>query len=150
MSDKLDLHDHIDHQRWLLEHGFINDLHKDNLYMYGAIVHKDVYAVQLDIDPARKLVRYELYCATSLLKKIEKYKQLSESTGVFGLWRFKRMLLKEGNLNIQHILSNFVKDYCGPKWKAKLDLKDYRDYKDGFEEQEKVENNRESDKQPDS
>lgn len=150
MSDKLDLYDHIDHQRWLLEHGFINDLHKDNLYMYGAIVHKDVQALQIDIDPARKLVRYELYCDKSLLAKIKKYELLSKSNGLFGLWRFKRMLMKEGNLNIKHILNNFVKDYCGPKWRAELDLKDYRDYKDGFEEQQKEQENRAVDKQPDS
>jgi hypothetical protein len=150
MSDKLDLHDHIDHQRWLLEHGFVNDLHKDNLYMYGAIVHKDVQALQIDIDPARKLVKYALYCDKSLLAKIKKYELLSKSTTVFGLWRFKRMLMKEGNLNIKRVLSNFVKDYCGPKWRAELDLKDYRDYVDGFEEQQKTQENRAVDKQPDS
>jgi hypothetical protein len=150
MSDEFQIYDHIDHQRWLLEHGFINDLHKDNLYMYGAIVHKDVQAVQLDIDVERKRVVYHLYCDKSLLNKIEKYQRLSESTGLFGLWRFKRMLTKEGNLNIKHLLSNFVKDYCGPKWRVQLDLNDYRDYKDGFEEEQKQEESREADKQPDS
>lgn len=150
MSDKLDLYDHIDHQRWLLENGFINDLHKDNLYMYGAIIHKDIQALQLNIDVSKKIVKYELYCDESLLKKIDKYKELSQSTGVFGLWRFKRVLLKEGNLNIKHMLDNFVKDYCGPKWKVQLSLKDYRDYKDGFEEQEKSKEDRAADKQPDS
>jgi hypothetical protein len=147
MSNDIDIHDHIDHQRWLLEHGFINDLHKDNLYMYGAIVHKDVNAVELDINVEKKLIKYHLYCDKGLLKKINKYEQLSNSTGVIGLWRFKRMLTKEGNLNIKHLLSNFVKDYCGPKWRVELDLKDYRDYKDGYEEQE---TSREADKQPDS
>lgn len=150
MSDKLELNDHIDHQRWLLEHGFINDLHKDNLYMYGAIVHKDIQALQIDINAEKKLIVYELYCDKSLLKKVKKYERLSKSTGLFDLWRFRRMLIKEGNLNIEHILNNFVKDYCGPKWRAQLKLKDYREYKDGFEEQKETKEYQETDKQPDS
>jgi hypothetical protein len=150
MSNNLELNDHVDHQRWLLEHGFINDLHKDNLYMYGAIVHKDINALEIDIDCERKLVKYALFCDGSLLKKIEKYKKLSESDGVIGLWRFKKMLVKEGNLNIKHLLNRFVKDYCGPKWRVEVSLTDYKDYKDGFEEEQKEDESRKADKQPNS
>jgi len=149
MSNGLEINDHVDHQRWLIEHGFINDLHKDNLYMYGAIVHKDIGAVELDVDCENKKVSYTIYCKNGLLGKIEKYKQLSESKGMLGLWKFKRLLLREGNLNIKFLLNNFVKDYCGPKWKAVIELKDYKDYVDGYEEQEKSDKDRETDKQSD-
>jgi len=30
------------------------------------------------------------------------------------------------------ILSGFVKDYCGPKWNVKLEIKDFNSYEDGF------------------
>lgn len=136
-DDKMHIHDHIDHQRWLLDHGFINDLHKDNLYMYGAIVHKDVMAVEVKVDCEKKLVSYDLYCDASLLKKITKYIELSKSDTVIGLWRFKRLLLKEGNLNIEFLLNNFIKDYCGPKWRAEVNLKDFNGYEEGFREQDK-------------
>lgn len=136
MGNKIEINDHVDHQRWLLEHGFINDLHKDNLYMYGAIAHKDIKGLQLDIDVSNKIVTYSIYCDTSLLGKIDKYKRLSQSKGILGLWRFKRLLKKEGNLNFKFLLNTFVKDYCGPKWQVKLNLEDYENYEDGFKEQE--------------
>ena len=147
MSDNIDINDHMDHQRWLLSHGFINDLHKDNLYMYGAIAHKDISALELDIDVEKKTVTYSMYCTTSLLGKIDKYKQLSTSKGVFGLWKFKRLLKKEGNLNIKFLLNKFVKDYCGPAWQVELSLKDYKNYEDGFEKEETKEGGA-ADKQP--
>jgi hypothetical protein len=131
---KMPVNDHLDHQRWLIDNGFINDLHKDTLYMYGAIVHKDVQAVQVDIDVKTKLVKYHVYMDKSLIDKLRKYELLSKSSSIIGLWRFKRMLRKEGNLNLLHLLNRFVKDYCGPKWAADLVVMDFRDYKDGFEE----------------
>ena len=114
--------------------------------MYGAIAHKDIQALELDIDPSRKLITYRLYCSISLLGKIEKYKQLSKSKGIFGLWKFKRLLKKEGNLNITFLLDKFVKDYCGPKWRVAVNLEDYKDYKDGYEE-EKTKESGTADKQ---
>lgn len=146
-KSKIDINEHIDHQRWLLEHGFINDLHKDNLFMYGSIVHKDVQAVELDVDVEKKRVSYDVYVDKTLLKKIDAYKKLSHSKSIIGLWRFKRMLKKEGNLNLHHLLSRFVKDYCGPRWSVSLNLKDIESYEEGFEEQDSSNDN--DNKQPD-
>lgn len=140
------MNEHIDHQRWLLEHGFVNDLHKDNLFMYGSIVHRDVHAVQVDIDVEKKLITYDLYVKSSLFKKIDRYEQLSQSKSIIGLWRFKRMLKKEGNLNLKHLLNRFVSDYCGPKWSVDLRLKDFKEYEEGFEEKT---GNDVADQQPD-
>lgn len=124
--------DHIAHQQWLINNNLANDLHKDTLFMYGAIIHKEVQAVELKLEFEKKTIEYTLYFATKILDKIALYRDLSASTSIVGLWRFKRMLKKEGNLNLQHLLDTYVKDYCGSNWKAELQLKDYKDYEDGF------------------
>jgi len=135
-EDASKINEHIDHQRWLLEHGFVNDLHKDNLFMYGSIVHKEIVAVQVDVNIEKKIVEYDLYITQSLLKRIARYEEMSKATSVIGLWRFKRLLGKEGNLNLKHLLSQFVNDYCGPKWSVSVRLKDIEGYEEGFKEQE--------------
>jgi len=129
-----DTKDHLDHQRWLIDNGFINDLHKDNLYMYGALVHKNVEAVQVDIDIEKKVVGYHVYVSSALLNKLEKFHKLSKSQSLFDLWRLKRLLVKEGNLNFENILGKFVKDYLGSKWSITLQVKNIKDYEEGFEQ----------------
>jgi len=124
----LNLHEHLDHQRWLMNNGFINDLHKDTLFMYGSIVHKDVVSLELQIDKDNKRVSYTAYVNASLLRKIEKFDKLKQSASVWGLWSFKRMLKKEGNLDLKFIVDKFVKDYCGPSWSATLNMKDVSAY----------------------
>ena len=124
----LDLNDHMDHQRWLMNNGFINDLHKDTLFMYGSIVHRDVRSLEVEIDKDNKQVRYAAYVELRLLKKIVKFNEYRQSVSVWGLWSFKRMLKKEGNLDLESIVNKFVKDYCGPAWSATLDMKDINTY----------------------
>ena len=123
--------DHLDHQKWLLNNGFINDLHKDNLYMYGGIVHTDIEAVELDIRATEKKVSYVLFCNKKLLKNISKWNKLKNSTSVLDLWRFKRLLKKEGNLDFNHLIGRFVKDYCGPAWEIKIEIKGINKYEEG-------------------
>jgi hypothetical protein len=130
----MDTVDHVDHQRWLIDNGFINDLHKDNLYMYGALVHKEIDAIELKIDLNKKTVEYDLYMRASLQKKVDKFNRLSKSQGILDLWLLKRLIKKEGNLNFLSVLSNFVKDYLGPKWAVVANLKDISDYEEGFEQ----------------
>jgi hypothetical protein len=147
-DSKLDIYDHVGHQRWLIDNGFINDLHKDNLYMYGAIVHKDIQAVELQIDREKKLVTYILFVPTKLLNKINKYDMLAKrikaaldsgsSASIIDLWVFKRMIKKEGNLDFNHLINRFVKDYCGPKWKAEVEVKDLSLYEEGYKEQDVI------------
>ena len=126
----------IDHERWLLNNGLVNDLAKNNLYMYGSIVHKDVQAVELAIDVTKKVVAYNIYVHSSLLSKISKYESLKNADDIISLWRLKRLLKKEGNLNLKHLLNSFVKDFCGRQWSATLNLVDYKNYREGFEELE--------------
>ena len=100
--------------------------------MYGSIVHKEVQAVELDIKPEEKYIRYTIYVSTSLIKRIEEYKQLSASTTLFGMWRFKRMLKNGDNLNFQQLLGRFVRDFCGPSWKTEVEVTDIAKYEEGF------------------
>jgi hypothetical protein len=126
------LMEYIDHQRWLLNCGLLNDNIKNQLFMYGTIVHRETRAVELSVDVDKKIVHYEIYIDDNLIKKVNKYKELSSATDILGLWRFKKLLKKEGNLNFDHLLGKFVKDFCGPKWNVEVSIIDYKKYKDSF------------------
>lgn len=126
----------LDQQRWLMNNGLLNDMHKDQLYMYGAIVHKDIKAVELDIDVEKKTVSYYLYIDNRLSNQVKKFKRLSKSDGLFNMWRFKRLLEREGNLNFSAIIGRFVKDYCGPAWNSSVKLLDIKEYEDGYQKSE--------------
>lgn len=130
----LKVEEHLDHQRWLMNHGLLNDLHKDTLYLYGTLVHKEVQAVELKIDVESKVLEYTIYLSSKLIKSYELYIRLRASNSIIDLWRLKRLLKKKGNLNFMTILSGFVKDYCGPKWNVKLEVKDFRSYEEGFKQ----------------
>ena len=132
--DAKDLAKYVDHERWLLNSGLASESAKNQLFLYGSIVHKDVQAVELDLNFENKLVDYTIYVDNKLLNKQLKYTRLSASKSLWGLWRFKRMLKKEGNLNFKHLLSRFVKTYCGSKWSVVVSIVDYSTYDDGFGE----------------
>ena len=142
MSDEkqglLNINDVRDHQRWLIDNGFMNDMHKDQIYLFGAILHKSIEAIELSIDVENKLIEYALYVPKELIKKISKFNKLSNSDSLWDLWRLKRMLKTEGNLNFTQVVSIFIKDYCGPKWTSKVKMIDIAEYKDGYERQEEL------------
>lgn len=129
MSDKdQNLEEYLDHSRWALNNGIVSDNVKNQLFIYGSIVHKEIQAVELFLDQDKKMVQYTLYVEKVLLEKINNYNVLSKSTSLFGMWRFKRLLQKEGSLDFQQILNNFVKDFCGPKWSATVNVVDFNTY----------------------
>ena len=128
--------EHLDHQRWLMNNGLLNDLHKDTLYLYGTLIHKDVRAVELNIDTENKILEYVVYVDYKLIKSYNLYQQLRFTNDIIGLFRLKRLLKKKGNLNFMAILSSFIKDYCGPKWVIKLEIKDFSGYEEGFKKNE--------------
>lgn len=123
----------MDSDRWLLNNGLVSDAVKNQLFFCGSIVHRDVQAVELKISPETKVVDYIIYVDKDLEKKIGKYKQLSTSNSLWGMWKFKRLLKKEGCLDFQNVLNSFVKDYCGPKWSAKAHVLSFDAYVDGIE-----------------
>ena len=133
--DSAKLSEYIDQQRWLINSGLITDGVKNQLFMCGSIVHKDVQAVELDVKVEEKVVEYKIYFNKRILDKVAKYKELSTATSLFGLWRFKRFLKKEGSLDFRNVLNKFVSDFCGPKWSATIELKDFDVYVDNIGDQ---------------
>lgn len=131
----LDLEEYVDQRRWLINNGLITDDVKNQLFFCGSIVHKDVQAVEVDILVETKTVHYKIYIESSLIKKIDLYNVLSKSTSLFGLWRFKRLLKKEGALDFQQVLGRFVKDFCGPKWNVTVETVDFNSYVEELGEQ---------------
>lgn len=128
--EETNIAEYLDQHRWLLNNGLVTDAVKNQLFFCGSIVHRDVQAVELDLNPEQKLVNYKIYMEKSMLKKMKLYKELSTSTSLFGMWRFKRLLNKEGSLDFQAILSKFVADFCGPKWTVKVEVIDFDQYVD--------------------
>ena len=123
----------VDHCRWMLNNGIMNDMIKNQLFMYGSIVHKQVSALDLSIDMEKKCVNYEIYVSQKIISKIEKFNKLREDSSIFGLWRFKRFLRKEGNLDFQNILNSFVGDYCGSTWSATVSVINFSNYTEGYD-----------------
>lgn len=121
----------LDHQRWLMNAGIVPDVVKNHLFMYGSIAHKNIKAVELSVDVEKKIVLYTLYADKKLLQKVQQFHQWRHSQNWFELWRLRRMLLKEGNLDFQRILSSFVADYLGPKWRVDMKILDYAQYNEG-------------------
>jgi len=132
---EVNLEEYVDQRRWLLNNGLVTDDVKNQLFFCGSIVHKEVQAVELQIDVENRRVNYTIYVDKSLLKRIEKYRVLSKSDSLLGLWRFRRMLRKEGSLDFYEILNKFVKDFCGPRWSATVKTVDFETYMEELGEQ---------------
>lgn len=147
--ENAEIEKNLDSDRWLLNNGLVSDNVKNQLFFCGSIVHKDVQAVELKIRPETRLVDYIIYIPSELIKKIAKYNQLSISKSIFGMWRFKRLLKKEGCLDFQKVLNSFVKDYCGPKWMAKASILSVDLYVDSLEIENENTKDGEPNKSPD-
>jgi len=126
----MNIEEHIDQQRWLLNNGLFTDSAKNNLYMYGAIVHPSIKAVELSIDTNSKVISYTLYTDTAVITTYNKYQSLKDTQSIIGLWKIRRILKKNGNLEFGTMLDRFVKAYCGPSWRASMSLKDLKEYKE--------------------
>lgn len=140
----------MDSDRWLLNNGLVSDNVKNQLFFCGSIVHRDVQAVELSIRPETKLVDFIIYVSPELIKKIALYSKLSVSKSLFGMWRFKRLLKKEGCLDFQRLLNSFVTDYCGPKWAAKATILSFDSYVDSLGTDNEDGGNGESDQPSDN
>lgn len=145
----MNLEEYVDQRRWLLNNGFIHDDVKNQLFFAGSIAHKEVQAVELDLNPEKRLVNYKIYVNSDLIKKISQYQVLSKSTSLFGMWRFRRLLKKEGALDFHQILNKLVRDFCGPNWNATVQVVDFNTYVEGLGEQsETARDDQQSDQLP--
>ena len=129
--DDNQLNEFIDQRRWLMNSGLgFDDESKNQLFMFGSIVHKNVRAVEVSIAIETKLVKYQIFMDNKDIQKITRYRELSTQTSLIGMWRFKRFLKKEGNLNFSGILNKFVKEFCGPKWSVEVEVLDVGQFSD--------------------
>ena len=135
---ELKLEEYVDQSRWLLNNGLVTDDVKNQLFFCGSIAHKEVQAVELDLQPEQKMVSYKIYVNSDLIKKIGQYEVLSKSTSLFGMWRFRRFLRKEGALDFQQILGKLVKDFCGPNWNVTVNMVDFDSYVDKLGDQSEI------------
>lgn len=127
-----DVNEYIDQHRWLLNNGLITDSAKNNLYLYGAILNKSIYAVELSVNTDAKSLIYTLYVSKKLFTAYNRYNGLKLEKSILGLWRLKRLLKSNGNLEFEKMLSVFVKTYCGPNWQVQVHVKEKSEYeKDG-------------------
>ena len=131
--ENAELAEMIDQERWLLNNGLVSDAVKNQLFFCGSIVHKDVQAVEVAIKPDNRLVEYIIYVTPALMRKIDKYQKLSTSKSLWGMWRFSRLLKREGCLNFTQVLSSFVADFCGSKWTATAAVLNFDTYVDKIE-----------------
>lgn len=122
--DSKQMAEYLDQERWLMNSGLMTDTAKNQLFFCGSIVHKDVQAVELHVNLEKKLLSYRIFIPSKLMNKVNKYKELSTKKDLFSMWRFSRLLKKEGSLNFQSILNKFVKDYCGTKWNVEVEVLD--------------------------
>jgi hypothetical protein len=115
--EKKELEQFLDQERWLINNGLLTDSVKNQLFFCGSIVHSQVQAVELEINPEQKQVQYTIYVNKDLIRKIELYKKLSTATSLFGMWKFKRFLKKNGALDFQGTsLCRIIVDLNGPQW----------------------------------
>lgn len=128
MNSRKELLKYIDTQRWLINNGLFSEPVKNQLFTYGTLAHPEVRAVELDIKTEEKELHYKIYLPKSLINKVEKYKRLSKSTSFWGLYRFRRFLKKEGDLNFTNIVQGFITDYCGPGWQVNIEVEDFANY----------------------
>lgn len=120
----------LDHLRWLANNGILTDSAKNNLYVYGSIVHKDVQAVHLSIDTAKRHLNYIVYLPEHVMVAKRRIDYLKLKKGVLNLFILRYLLKKYGSLDMQTPLNNFVHDYIGPSWQVNLTLDIIDNYKD--------------------
>jgi len=114
--DSLDIQSVVDHQRWLMNSGLFNDKLKDNLWLFGAILHNDIEHVGLHVDVTDKSIVYDLYVTPSLFKDFKKFNELRKSDSRLSLWRLKRLLQRHASLDFKSLVAKMVTDLCGPTW----------------------------------
>jgi hypothetical protein len=129
-QEELSLSEMLNTQRWLLNNNLVPDSVKNQLFFFGSIIHKDVQAVEVKIRPEKKCVDYIIYVPKDILRKIEQYKKLSATKSLFGLWRFRRFLKREGVLDFNAMMNSFVRDFCGLNWTAIVNVADFDAYTD--------------------
>jgi len=155
---KLEVRDVMDHQKWLINSGFANEMLNDNLYLFGIYLHPDIREALVSVDVGKKLVTYKIYVTKDLFNDFNKCKTLTKSSGKLNAIRLKRLWRKHmenkkdpARLDIDVIINSHVQELCGSNWSTSVSLLTEDKYKEDLEsiqnevEQKGPEPDRESD-----
>ena len=127
--DNLKAQDVMDHQKWLINSGFANEMLNDNLYLFGIYLHPGIREALVSIDISNKFVAYKIYVTKGLFNDYNKCKKLAKSPGKLNAIRLKRLWRKHlenkkdpARLDIDIIINSHVKELCGSNWSTSIDL----------------------------
>lgn len=127
--EKLKAKDVMDHQRWLINSGFANEMLNDNLYLFGIYLHPGIRNALVSIDISKKFVAYKIYVTKNLFNDYNKCKRLAKSPGKLDAIRLKRLWRKHtenkkdpARLDIDVIINSHVKELCGSDWSTSISL----------------------------
>jgi hypothetical protein len=81
-------------------------------------------------------VSYQVFVSKSLYSLIHKHETLSKDDSIIGLWRFKRLISKEGDLRFNNTLNAMIKDYCGSSWSTDLIVRPIAEYVDDLSDKD--------------
>ena len=132
----MDFEKELDHQRWLMNNGILTESSKNNLYAYGSLVHTDVQAVYLTVDPVGRKLNYTIYLPSHILSIRNKINALRGKKSLLAMWILRRLLQKYGAFDFQKVLQDFVRDYCGPTWSVNLLVDNIDNYRDNIDIEE--------------
>jgi hypothetical protein len=135
--DDLKAKDVIDHQRWLINSGFANDMLNDNLYLFGIYLHPGIREALVSLDISNKLVTYRIYVTQDLFNDFNMYKKLMRkpNKSKFNIIRLKRLWRKHfenkkdpARLDIDLIIDSHVKELCGDNWSTSISILSESEY----------------------
>jgi hypothetical protein len=121
-----------DIDKWLLSINLISKTIKNDLFIYGVIIHpKHIKAVEVIINPKEKIVNYELYVSKTIIKKYNYIVKNRNSDNIFKLFTLLMIKYRYGDLNFDIKLLQCVKDRCGKEWNVNVICKNYKEYNPG-------------------
>ena len=113
--------DFLDTEKWLMRFGMVSDAAKNDIYLYGYLIHPTlVNNVEVGIDCEKKLVKYEIWISKKLYKAHLSFLKLRYKEDLISLFRTWFLCKKYGRLNFNTILEKFISDRCGEEWKVEV------------------------------
>lgn len=115
--------------RWLMNSGLVTESVQQNLLLYGYLSSSLVDDVEVEIKPAEKWIKFQLYMKRKNLKKYSRFakawaKYGGDVTSLWGKWRKLRLCRHGVYMNIDRNLRKLVGDYL-PNFKVLIEVLPY-------------------------
>ena len=112
----------------------LTDVHKDNLFMFGSIIHSGIQAVEVDTDVNNHDIKYRVYVSSKLLSDYNSFHKKVSKGSIWSLFWAKRLIKKHTFLDWETAINNFVHTYCGAKWTVSVKILPIKEYIDESED----------------